>query len=58
MRDNRAKAPAGVTRAKVAELLEKDIPKRQIALLLGISTQAVHWHAKELERRQKEEASA
>ena len=55
-RDHTPKAAVGITRAKVAELDGKGLSARQIALALGLSTQAVYQHLAKL--REEEEASA
>jgi predicted ArsR family transcriptional regulator len=49
------KRPVGETRALVAQKLAQGMSKRDIAIALGISTQAVYQHIAALE---KQEASA
>lgn len=46
------KAPPGVTRAAVKRLRRKGHTPRQIAGELGISTQAVHYHLRAIQREE------
>lgn len=59
MGHSQPKAAPGITRGQVAELKEKGLQAREIAQLLHISTQAVHWHLSKIkELATAEEVSA
>lgn len=48
------KAPKGITKEKVRRRHEQGDSPREISLLLGISTQAVYQHLREIEAEQAE----
>lgn len=45
------KAPRGETRERVAEMRAAGMTPREVSLALGITTQAVYYHLRSLDRR-------
>jgi hypothetical protein len=51
--DRRPVAPPGETRRRVATYLAQGLSPRQIAVLLGISTQVIYYHKYRIEADRK-----
>lgn len=54
---SKPKAAPGTTREEVREALERGRTPREIALVLGLSTQAVYWHIKRLGDERTEQSA-